>query len=135
MSHLWSHGLRPPFVLNLGHAEQRIAVCAQLSSERARRPRGAVPAPGFVVCDQPAASIESQSPVQDLERFERTEEDEDDYRHRMLMNAIAAAVVILLIGGGIWIANTMALMRKNQDCALSGNRNCNPPVIIQTPKS
>ena len=84
--------------------------------------------------NQPRPS-QSQSPVQDLERFERTEEDEDDYRHRMLMNAIAAAVVILLIGGGIWIANTMALMRKNQDCALSGNRNCNPPVITQTPKS
>ena len=66
-------------------------------------------------------------PVRDLEKFERTE-GEDDYRHRMMMNAIAAGVTILLIAGGIWIANTMATMRKNQDCVLSGKRNCNPPV-------
>ena len=74
------------------------------------------------------------TPVQDLERFERTE-GEDDYRHRMIMNMMAAAVTILLIGGGIWIANSMALMRKNQDCVLSGKRNCNPPVEIPAPKN
>jgi hypothetical protein len=69
------------------------------------------------------------SPVQDLEKFERTE-GEDDYRHRMLMNAMAAGFVILLIGGGIWIANSMATIRKNQDCVLSGKRNCNPPIEL-----
>ena len=69
------------------------------------------------------------SPVQDLEKFERTE-GEDDYRHRMMMNAMAVGVTILLIAGGIWIANSMALMRKNQDCVLSGKRNCNPPVEL-----
>ncbi len=69
------------------------------------------------------------SPVQDLEKFERTE-GEDDYRHRMMMNAMAAGVIILLIAGGIWIANSMAMMRKNQDCVLSGKRNCNPPVEV-----
>ncbi len=77
------------------------------------------------------------SPVQDLERFERTESEvEDDYRHRMLMNAMAAGVVILLVAGGIWIANSMAMMRKNQDCVMSGKRNCNPPVEVPAaPKS
>ena len=69
------------------------------------------------------------SPVQDLEKFERTG-GEDDYRHRMMMNAMAAVVTILLIAGGIWIANSMALLRKNQDCVLSGKRNCNPPVEL-----
>ena len=69
------------------------------------------------------------SPVQDLDKFERTE-GEDDYRHRMMMNAMAAGVIILLIAGGIWIANSMAMMRKNQDCVLSGKRNCNPPVEL-----
>jgi hypothetical protein len=73
------------------------------------------------------------SPVEDLDRFERTE-GEDDYRHRMIMNGVAAAATVLLIVAGIWIANTMAQMRKNQDCALSGNRNCNPPVAV-APKS
>ena len=75
------------------------------------------------------------SPVQDPERFERGE-GEDDYRHRMLMNAMAAVVIILLVAGGIWIANTMATVRKNQDCVLSGKRNCNPPVEVPAaPKS
>ena len=73
------------------------------------------------------------SPVEDLERFERTE-GEDDYRHRMIMNGMAALVTVLLIVAGIWIASTMAQMRKNQDCVLSGNRNCNPPVAV-APKS
>ena len=71
------------------------------------------------------------SPVQDLEKFERIE-GEDDYRHRMLMNAMAAGVIILLIAGGIWIADSMAMVRKNQDCVMSGKRNCNPPVAIST---
>lgn len=75
------------------------------------------------------ASQAPPSPVQDLDKFERTE-GEDDYRHRMLMNAMAAGLVILLIGGGIWIANSMAMLRKNQDCVLSGKRNCNPPVEL-----
>jgi hypothetical protein len=75
------------------------------------------------------------SPVQDLDRFERTE-GEDDYRHRMIMNGMALLITIVLIGGGIWIANSMALLRKNQDCVLSGKRNCNPPVEVPaTPRN
>ena len=69
------------------------------------------------------------SPVEDLDRFERTQ-GEDDYRHRMIMNGLALLVLVVLIGGGIWIANTMATIRKNQDCVLSGKRNCNPPVEV-----
>jgi hypothetical protein len=72
------------------------------------------------------------SPVENLDRFERTQDD-DDYRHRMIMNGLALAVTIVLIGGGIWIANSMAEMRKNQDCYLSGKRNCNPPVQAAPP--
>ena len=74
------------------------------------------------------------SPVQDLDKFERPE-GEDDYRHRMIMNMMAAAVVILLIAAGIWIANSIAMLRKNQDCVLSGKRNCNPPVEVPAPRS
>jgi hypothetical protein len=73
------------------------------------------------------------SPVRDIEKFERGDAD-DDYRHRMVVNAMAAAATILLIAVGIWIANTMAMMRKNQDCVLSGKRNCNPPVEVQAPR-
>lgn len=85
--------------------------------------------PGSLLTFNPA----QPSPVRDLERFERAG-DEDDYRHRMLVNAMAAVVTILLIAGGIWIANSMAQMRKNQDCVLSGKRNCNPPVEAQASK-
>lgn len=72
------------------------------------------------------------SPVEDLSRFERTD-GEDDYRHRMLMNAMAAGITILLIGGGIWLANSLAQLRKDQDCVMSGRRNCNPPVAVEAP--
>ena len=61
----------------------------------------------------------------DLSQYERSDEP-DDYRHRMVMNVAALVVVALLIGAGLWIADTMATMRKNQDCVLSGRRGCTP---------
>ena len=61
----------------------------------------------------------------DLSQYERSEEP-DDYRHRMWVNLAALIVVALLIGAGLWIANTMAAMQKNQDCVLSGRRGCTP---------
>ena len=64
----------------------------------------------------------------DLSQYERSDEP-DDYRHRMWMNVAALAVVALLIGAGLWIANTMAMMRKNQDCVLSGRRGCTPVEV------
>jgi hypothetical protein len=64
----------------------------------------------------------------DLSQYERSDEP-DDYRHRMWMNAAAVVFVALLIGAGIWIADTMAAMRKNQDCVLSGRRGCTPVEV------
>ena len=64
-------------------------------------------------------------PVDDLAKYERSD-DGDDYRHRMITNVIALLFTILLVIGGIWIASTMAEMRKNQDCVLSGRRGCTP---------
>jgi hypothetical protein len=61
----------------------------------------------------------------DLSQYER-DGVPDDYRHRMWMNVAALIVVALLVGAGLWIANTMAAMRKNQDCVLSGRRGCTP---------
>lgn len=65
-------------------------------------------------------------PVEDLTKYEQTSDEPDDYRHRMTMNAIAVAVTVLLVLGGIWIADTMARMRKNQDCVLIGRSGCSP---------
>ena len=65
--------------------------------------------------------------VPDLKRFENAgDDDDDDFRHRMLMNGLGLIVVVFLIAGGLWIADVMAQMRKNQDCVLSGRSSCTP---------
>lgn len=68
------------------------------------------------------------APVEDLAKYERSE-DADDYRHRMMVNVAAFLFVIGLIGAGIWLADTMARMRKDQDCVLSGRRGCTPVEV------
>ena len=70
------------------------------------------------------------SPVDDLAKYER-DESSDDYRHRMIVNVAVFVFVVGLIGAGIWLADTMAAMRKNQDCVLSGRRGCTP---VEVPK-
>ena len=60
--------------------------------------------------------------------------EQDDYRHRMMMNGAALLVVLLLTVAGIWIANKMAEMRKNQDCVLSGRRDCTPVNVSPSPR-
>ena len=64
--------------------------------------------------------------VPDLRKFEQAPEAPDDFRHRMLMNGLALAVTALLIAGGVWIADVMAHIRKDQDCVLMGRKNCAP---------
>jgi hypothetical protein len=78
---------------------------------------------------QPGAPAGPQRPdPPDLSRYEGGADD-DDFRHRMLTNLAALAFVGLLIVAGVWIANTIAEMRKNQDCVLSGRRGCTPVNI------
>jgi hypothetical protein len=69
-------------------------------------------------------------PVDDLAKFERGAET-DDYRHRMLVNTAAFLFVVALIGAGLWLANSVAAMRRNQDCALAGHRNCMPIEVVK----
>jgi hypothetical protein len=49
----------------------------------------------------------------------------------MIMNGLGLAVTVVLIAGGLWIAEVMAHMRKDQDCALTGRSNCMPVEIPQ----
>ena len=56
--------------------------------------------------------------MSDLAKYERGEEP-DDYRHRMLVNAAAFLFVLGLIGAGLWLVDTMADLRRNQDCLLA----------------
>jgi len=53
-----------------------------------------------------------------------TDDEEESDRDRMVSNVIIVAFVVALIGGGLWLANAMLHLRKGQDCALSGRRNC-----------
>jgi hypothetical protein len=64
-------------------------------------------------------------PVDNLARYEGGDAD-DDYRHRMLVNLAALIFTIMLAVAGGWLAIKIAEMRKNQDCVLSGRRNCSP---------
>ena len=68
------------------------------------------------------------APVEDLAKYER-DESVDDYRHRMIVNVVAFAFIVGLIGAGIWLADTMSRMRKDQDCVLSGRRGCSPVEV------
>jgi len=78
----------------------------------------------------PAAPT-ARGPVRDLAKYERAEAA-DDYRHRMTMNLLGLLVTILLVIVGLWLVDKIADMRKNQDCYLSGLRNCThieaPPI-------
>ncbi len=73
-----------------------------------------------------ARPVRRPSPVEDLARYERRPGEPDDYRHRMTMNGLVFVVTVLLVVAGIWIADVMAQMRKNQDCVLTGRSSCAP---------
>jgi hypothetical protein len=47
-------------------------------------------------------------PVAGMERYECGSENEEDYRHRMLINLLAAVFLLALIITGTWIVNTIA---------------------------
>lgn len=63
-------------------------------------------------------------PVTDLGEYERAPEEPEDYRHRMIVNGLAFIATVVLVVVGIWIADVMAHMRKNQDCVLTGRPGC-----------
>ena len=62
--------------------------------------------------------------AKDLSHYERRSEEPDDFRHRMLANLAAFAFTVALTAIGIWLAMSIAELRKNQDCVLMGRRDC-----------
>lgn len=80
---------------------------------------------------QAAANPRAQRPAPGLAKYERDKRP-DDYRHRMIVNLVAFVFVIFLVCIGYWLADTMARLRKDQDCVLSGRRGCSP-VGIEIP--
>jgi hypothetical protein len=65
-----------------------------------------------------------RSEANDLSRYERNRDEPDDFRHRMLANVAAFAFTVALTAIGIWLAMSIADMRKTQDCVLMGRRDC-----------
>jgi hypothetical protein len=62
-------------------------------------------------------------PVEDIGKYAVSDEP-DNYRQRMINNGLAFAFCLLLVAIGVWLASSIAEMRRNQDCVLSGRRNC-----------
>jgi len=71
------------------------------------------------------ASPPSKSPVEGLRKYQQARDDED-YRHRMVVNVVGLAFCILLAIAGVWLVNEFAEMKRIQDCVLSGRSNCVP---------
>jgi hypothetical protein len=78
----------------------------------------------------PARHEELRPEPNDLSRYERPREQPDDFRHRMLANIAALAFTVALTAIGIWLAMSIADLRRTQDCVLMGRRDC---VRITTP--
>ena len=66
----------------------------------------------------------------DLARYQQPRDEPDDFRHRMLANVAAFAFTVALTAVGIWLAMSIADLRKTQDCVLMGRRDC---ARISTP--
>jgi hypothetical protein len=81
------------------------------------RPRTSAQPPG-------RAPQEVRHEAGDLSRYARTPEEPDDFRHRMLANLAAFAFTVALTAIGIWLAMSIADLRKTQDCVLMGRRDC-----------
>jgi hypothetical protein len=48
----------------------------------------------------------------------------EDEGNRTIENAVMLAFFAVLVAAGIWLLATMADVRKVQDCAAQGRRNC-----------
>jgi hypothetical protein len=85
------------------------------------RPRTSAQPPGRRA--EPDAAHARREP-DDLSRYERPRDEPDDFRHRMLANIAALAFTVALTAIGIWLAVSIADIRKTQDCLLMGRRDC-----------
>jgi hypothetical protein len=49
---------------------------------------------------------------------------DDDEGSRTVENIVLAGFFIALVAAGVWLLGTMADVRKAEDCAAQGRRNC-----------
>ncbi|SDS42215.1 hypothetical protein [Bradyrhizobium canariense] len=89
------------------------------------RPRNPALVPGWRRdLNGSAQRADAQPEPNDLSRYERPREAPDDFRHRMLANIAAFAFTVALTAIGIWLAMSIADLRRTQDCVLLGRRDC-----------
>jgi len=53
---------------------------------------------------------------------------------RGIENAVMLGFFVVLVAAGVWLLGTMADVRKAQDCAAQGRRNCNTIDIPVSPR-
>jgi hypothetical protein len=51
-------------------------------------------------------------------------EPPEDQGNRTVENAVMLGFLVVLVAAGIWLLGAMADLRKVQDCAAQGRRNC-----------
>jgi hypothetical protein len=73
------------------------------------------------------ASVEPvEEDSDEFARFEQEQEQPINYRQRMIMNLIALTILTLLVGLGVWIADKISDLQRQQDCLIQGRSNCAP---------
>ena len=90
------------------------------------RPRSALHSPQLRNAPTAVQVRHQDSPPEplDLSRYERPRPQPDDFRHRMLANIAAFAFTVALTAVGIWLAMSIADLRRTQDCVLMGRHDC-----------
>ena len=61
----------------------------------------------------------------------RAPEPPENQGNRTIENALLLVFFVALVAAGIWLLGTMADVRKVQDCAAQGRRNC---ATIEVPE-
>jgi hypothetical protein len=59
-----------------------------------------------------------------VEGEEAAPEPPEEEGNRAVENAVMLGFLVVLVAAGIWLLWTMADLRKVQDCAAQGRRNC-----------
>ena len=76
-----------------------------------------------------AESRNREAHVVDLRHFEHSA-GPDDFPQRMKINVIAFAFIVVLTIAGVWLADQLALLRKQSDCVFIGRKNCDVEMSV-----
>jgi hypothetical protein len=101
-----------------------------LPFRRPNRPLVKAPANPMAMITKFEPPPQARSTNDDFARYEVEWEEPFDERKRMLTNLIGVGIVVLLISSGVWIADTIQVSVKAQDCALQGRTNCAPIEVL-----